>query len=120
MLRDARSFREHVRASSLRAFPHRVELRDAAPVDDAVDGIKGLLAKLGYAVRERRDGDGVLLAAKQGSANRLGYICAHSAMVIICLGGLLDSELAVRPPLLLAGQQPIVHTIQTGGAALGG
>src|SRR3546814_13198079 len=70
MLRDARSFREHVRASSLRAFPHRVELREAAPVDDAVDGIKGLLAKLGYAVRERRDGDGVLMAAKQGRANR--------------------------------------------------
>jgi len=111
MLRDARSFREHVRASSLQAFPHRVEMRDAASVDDAAGGIKGLLARLGYAVRERRDGDGVMLAAKKGSANRLGYICAHSAMVIICLGGLLDSELAVRLQVLLAGKKPIVENM---------
>ena len=111
MLRDARSFREHVRASSLQAFPHRVEMRDAASVDDAAGGIKGLLVRLGYAVRERRDGDGVMLAAKKGSANRLGYICAHSAMVIICLGGLLDSELAVRLQVLLAGKKPIVENM---------
>ncbi|WP_407849582.1 cytochrome c biogenesis protein ResB [Bordetella petrii] len=111
MLRDARSFREHVRASSLRAFPHRVEIRDAAPVDGAAGGIKGLLAQQGYAVRERRDGDSVMLAAKKGSANRLGYICAHAAMVIICLGGLLDSELAVRLQVLLGGKQPIVENM---------
>src|SRR3546814_2090930 len=49
MLRDARSFREHVRASSLKAFQHRVEIRDAASVDEAVGGIKGLLTKQGYA-----------------------------------------------------------------------
>ncbi|CAM4306539.1 Cytochrome C biogenesis protein ResB [Bordetella tumbae] len=111
MLRDARSFREHVRASSLRAFPHRVEIRDGAAVDEAAGGVKGLLAQQGYAVRERRDGEGVMLAAKKGSANRLGYICAHSAMVIICIGGLLDSELGVRLQVMLAGKQPIVENM---------
>ncbi|OZI41580.1 cytochrome c biogenesis protein ResB [Bordetella genomosp. 4] len=111
MLRDARSFREHVRASSLRAFPHRVEIHDAAAVDEAAGDVKGLLAQQGYAVRERRDGDGVMLAAKKGSANRLGYICAHSAMVIICIGGLLDSELGVRLQVMLAGKQPIVENM---------
>ena len=111
MLRDARSFREHVRASSLRAFPHRVEIHDAAAVDGAVAGVKELLTQQGYAVRERRDGDSVMLAAKKGSANRLGYICAHAAMVIICVGGLLDSELGVRLQVLLAGKQPIVDNM---------
>ncbi|WP_026639663.1 MULTISPECIES: cytochrome c biogenesis protein ResB [Bordetella] len=111
MLRDARSFREHVRASSLRAFPHRVEMRDAAPAEQAAGDIKGVLVGQGYAVRERRDGDGIMLAAKKGSANRLGYICAHAALVIICLGGLLDSELAVRLQVLLAGKQPIVENM---------
>lgn len=111
MLHEARSFREHVRASSLRAFPHRVEIHDAAPVDGAVSGVKGLLTQQGYAIRERRDGDGVMLAAKKGSANRLGYICAHAAMVIICVGGLLDSELGVRLQVLMAGKQPIVDNM---------
>lgn len=111
MLRDARSFREHVRASSLRAFPHRVEIHDAEAPASAVGNIRQLLAKQGYAVRERHDGDGIMLAAKKGSANRLGYICAHAAMVIICLGGLLDSELAVRLQVLLGGKQPIVENM---------
>ena len=72
MLRDARSFREHVRASSLRAFPHRVESQEPTDVPSTVTGLKTLLGRFGYAVRERQDGDGVLLAAKKGSANRLG------------------------------------------------
>ena len=111
MLRDARSFREHVRVSSLRAFPHRVETRETTSVDETVNHVKGLLTKQGYAVRERRDNDGVMLAAKKGSANRLGYICAHSAMVIICIGGLLDSELGVRLQVMLTGKQPIVDNM---------
>ena len=64
------------------------------------DGPEDAPGTFGYAVRERQDGDGVLLdgdgvllAAKKGSANRLGYVFAHAAMVIICIGGLLDSEL---------------------------
>jgi len=111
MLREARSFREHVRASSLRAFPHRVEAARPAPAERTAADVRALLGGLGYAVRERRDGDGVMLAAKKGSANRLGYILAHAAMVIICVGGLLDSELAVRLQVLLAGKQPIVDNM---------
>ena len=104
MLRDARSFREHVRASSLRAFPHRVESQEPTDVPSTVTGLKTLLGRFGYAVRERQDGDGVLLAAKKGSANRLGYVFAHAAMVIICIGGLLDSELPVRLQVMFGGK----------------
>ena len=111
MLRDARSFREHVRASSLRAFPHRVEAEQPVPVDQAAADVRAKLGQLGYAVRERRDGDGVMLAAKKGSASRLGYIFAHAAMVIICIGGLLDSELAVRLQVMLGGKHPITDNM---------
>ena len=65
----------------------------------------------GYAVRERRDGEGVMLAAKKGGANRLGYICAHAALIIICFGGLLDSELPLRLQILLGGKQPVVDNM---------
>ncbi|OZI28208.1 cytochrome C biogenesis protein ResB [Bordetella genomosp. 1] len=111
MLRDARSFREHVRASSLRAFPHRVQTQTAMNVAGTEGEVRSLLRRQGYAVRERRDGDGVLLAAKKGSANRLGYICAHAAMVVICIGGLLDSELPVRLQMMFAGKTPIVDNM---------
>jgi len=107
MWRDMLSFREHVRASSLRAFPHRLEGVSAADREATVTGMRGLLSAQGFAVREKRDDSGVLLAAKKGSANRMGYIFAHAAMVVICVGGLLDSELPVRLQVWLMGKQPI-------------
>jgi cytochrome c biogenesis protein len=110
MLRDAVSFRDYVRLSSLRAFSHRVDLERAQPVADTVGHAQQLLKRLGYAVKERRDGESVLLAAKKGSANRLGYIFAHSAMIVICIGGLLDSELPVRMQVWL-GKKPIVENM---------
>lgn len=111
MLRDARSFREHVREGSLRAFPHRVETTEPTGAPQTVTGLKALLGRMGYAVRVREDQDGVLLAAKKGSANRLGYVFAHAAMVIICIGGLLDSELPVRLQVMFGGKQPIVDNM---------
>lgn len=111
MLRDARSFREHVRGGSLRAFPHRVETEAPTGVPQTAAGLTALLKRMGYAVRERRDDTGVLLAAKKGSANRLGYVFAHAAMVIICIGGLLDSELPVRLQVMFGGKKPIVENM---------
>ena len=111
MIRDMRSFREHVRASSLRAFPHRVAVEAPGSVEDTATQMQTLLKGQGYAVREKRDGDTLLLSAKKGSGNRLGYIFAHAAMVIICVGGLLDSELPVRLQVWLGGKQPIVENM---------
>jgi cytochrome c biogenesis protein len=111
MLRDAVSFREYVRVSSLRAFPQRMEFDSRAATSDTLARTRQLLKQLGYAVKERQDGDGVLLAGKKGSANRLGYIFAHTAMIVICVGGLLDSELAVRLQVWLGGKTPIVQNM---------
>lgn len=111
MLRDAASFREHVREGSLRAFPERVELALPETPEAAEARLRGVLRSQGYAVRERREAGGVLLAAKKGSSNRLGYIFAHLAMVVICIGGLLDSELLVRLQVLFGGKQPIVENM---------
>ena len=41
-----------------------------------------------------------MVAAKAGAANKIGYIFAHSAIVLICLGGLLDGDLIVRAQML--------------------
>ena len=50
-------------------------------------------------------GRGVI--ARRAAANRLGYIFAHVAIVVICLGGLLDSELPVRLQTWLFDKQPV-------------
>lgn len=110
-VRDASSFREYVRGSSLRAFPNRVEGKVAAPLDQTQDGVQKLLRSMGYRYKIRQDGDAVMVAAKKGSANRLGYIFAHAAIVVICIGGLLDSELPVRVQIWLGDKAPIIENM---------
>lgn len=111
MVRDMRSFREHVRASSLRAFHHKVEMATARDLAASDLALRAWFKQQGYAVKAREEPEGVLLAAKKGSGNRLGYICAHAAIVIICVGGLLDSELPVRLQVWLFGKTPIVENM---------
>lgn len=108
MLRDMRSFREYVRGSSLRAFHHKVELDSGLTPDQAVGQVGALLRANGFRYRVRQDGDSRMVAAKKGAANRLGYIFAHVAIVVICLGGLLDSELPVRLQTWLFDKQPVI------------
>jgi len=56
--------------------------------------------------RETPAGKGYMLAAKAGAANKLGYIAAHAAIVLICIGGLLDGDLIVRAQMWLGGKTP--------------
>lgn len=111
MLKDARSFREYVRGSSLRSFHHRVEAVSPLSADQSVQRMQQWLGANGYKFKLRQDGDGTIVAAKKGSANRFGYIFAHAAIVIICVGGLLDSELPVRLQVWLGGKQPITSNM---------
>ncbi len=111
MLKEAYSFREQIRASSLRSFHHKIEIDTSREPTAATASIQSWLERQGYAVRQRTDGDSLLLAAKRGSGNRLGYIFAHAAIVIICVGGLLDSELPIRLQVWLFGKTPIVENM---------
>lgn len=111
MVKDMRSFREHVRGSSLRAFHHKVEASSNQPVEAGADRVQQLLEKQGYKVKVRTDGDSRLIAAKKGSSNKLGYIFAHASIVVICVGGILDSELPVRLQVWLGGKAPITENM---------
>lgn len=107
MIADIRSWRDHVREGSLRAFGHKGEFTGPAPRGELVPRLTHYLGRRGYrfVVRER-DG-ATLVAAKAGAINKIGYIFAHSAIVIICLGGLVDSDLLIRVQMALFGKSPL-------------
>ncbi|SCK11348.1 cytochrome c biogenesis protein ResB [Vogesella sp. LIG4] len=90
---EMRAFREKASDNSLAAMKHSQEL--ALTLDEPA--ALALLQRLGmrYKRREREDGS-VVLAAKKGAANKLGYFFAHIAMVVICIGGLLDGNLPLK------------------------
>ena len=113
-LGDIRSYKENIREGSLKAFHHKAETELAGPPGDEAQRIGQTLAASGWKVRlQARDtpaGKGWMVAAKAGTANKIGYIAAHSAIVLICLGGLFDGDLFVRAMTWMGGK-----TVYTGG-----
>ena len=96
MLKDMRSWRDNVREQSLRNFHHKTEWHFAGSRAALSQLLAARIAERGYKVKLVDKENATLLAAKQGAANKWGYIFAHSAIVIICIGGLLDSDLPIR------------------------
>ena len=112
ILVDLKVYKENIREQSLRSFHHKAEGSLAEPAEAAARRIGSTLASGGWKVKlQQRDsakgaGPGWMVAAKAGAVNKIGYIAAHSAIVLICLGGLFDGDLIVRAQMLLGGKTP--------------
>ena len=106
MLRDMRSWRDNVREDSLRNFHHKLAWQ--APLDRAALAEQSALRlrHAGYATRIIDKDRGILVTAKKGAGNKFGYIFAHSAIIVILLGGMLDSELPIRVQQWIFGKTP--------------
>jgi cytochrome c biogenesis protein len=106
MIKDMRSWRENVRENSLLNFHHKMQWRSPLARAALAQQTAARLADSGYKVKLVDKGHGTLVAAKQGAANKFGYIFAHSAIVIICIGGLLDSDMPIRLQEWFFGKVP--------------
>ena len=106
MLKDMRSWRENVREESLRNFHHKAEWASSASRVNLTQRLVAQLADQGYKTKVVAKEQATLIAAKQGAANKWGYIFAHSAIVIICVGGLLDSDMPIRFQQWFMGKTP--------------
>jgi cytochrome c biogenesis protein len=108
ILSDLKTYKENIREQSLKAFHHKAEGTLNENPEAAAKRLGQLLATGGWKVRlQPRDtaqGPGWMLAAKTGAANKLGYIAAHSAIVLVCVGGLLDGDLIVRAQMWFGGK----------------
>ena len=106
MLRDMREFKNHNRTNTLLHLHEHDRWQSTESVQTLTHAAAQVLQKHGYQVRASKNADGVYLAAKRGRYNRLGYIFTHLAIIVICIGGLLDSELSIRAQVLLFGKKP--------------
>ena len=99
-LREMRSFRTQTTAKSLAHMKH------TALLSDNMGSLKTEIAAKywqvnGFQTRiTPRDDGSVLLSAKKGAMNKWGYIFAHAAIIVICLGGLVDSNLLLKIGML--------------------
>ena len=113
ILGDLRSFKEGIREQALRAFHHKAEGRRAEPPEAVLQQVSALLGQRGWRARAQLRGHGTMVAARKGMANKVGYLAAHGAIVLICLGGLFDGDLVVRAQMALLGKTPF-----TGGGLI--
>ena len=114
---DFKAFKENIREQSLKSFPNRAEgAMDESP-EVAANRMGQQLLGSGWKVklqsRETPTGLGWMVAAKKGVANKIGYLAAHSAIVLVCLGGLLDGDLIVQAQMWFNGKTPF-----TGGGMI--
>lgn len=122
IITDLKTYKENIRAQSLQAFGHRAQADLDETPEIAARRIGQLLAGGGWKVKlQQRGGPGAaaggeqgwMVAAKAGAANKIGYIAAHSAIVLVCLGGLLDGDLIVRAQMWFSGK-----SVFTGGGMI--
>ena len=113
ILADLNQLKENVREQSLKAFGHRAEAALAESPEGAARRIGQTLVQSGWKVKLQQRDTGWMVAAKKGAANKLGYIAAHSAIVLVCVGGLLDGDMMVRAQMWLGDK-----SIFTGGGLI--
>jgi cytochrome c biogenesis protein len=106
MMRDMRSWRESVREESLRNFHHKSEWTAPLASRALAEQSALRLGHAGYKVKIVEKEHGTLVAAKKGAGNKFGYIFAHTAIIVILLGGMLDSELPIRLQQWFLGKTP--------------
>ncbi len=135
MIKDARSWREKVRDTTFPAFKHRVAVEiEPHRMNQAMARLSALLTSRGYRIKSAVYADTASqapagqepsdaakttsampqLVARKGATNRLGYIAAHLSIVIISLGGLLDSELPVKMAMWIGNKEPLQMASFTG------
>jgi cytochrome c biogenesis protein len=109
---DFKAYKENIREQSLKAFPHRAEGGLGETPEAAANRIGQTLLGSGWKVklqsRQTPAGTGWMVAAKTGTANKIGYLAAHSAIVLVCIGGLLDGDLMVRAQTWFNGKTPFM------------
>jgi cytochrome c biogenesis protein len=102
MIKEWRAFKEQASEKSLRLFSHQAEFSVQTELETSKEKLLQFLKerKFQYKIISQSEG-AELIAAKSGTHQRLGYILTHSAIVIICLGGLLDGNLVFKAQELL-------------------
>ncbi len=105
ILADLKTYKEGAREQSLLAHHHKAQGELADSPTDTVARVQGLLAQAGWKGKAQVRENGTMVAARKGASNKLGYIAAHSAIVLICLGGLADGDLIVKAQMAVLGKE---------------
>jgi cytochrome c biogenesis protein len=105
IIADLKSYKEGVREQSLQAHHHKAIAALPSNPALALSEIGATLTRLGWKARVQQRDNGTMIAARKGAANKLGYLAAHSSIVLILIGGVLDGNAMVKLAMWLQDKQ---------------
>ncbi|ORU90024.1 MAG: ResB-like family protein [Cycloclasticus sp. symbiont of Poecilosclerida sp. M] len=96
MLRDMREYREGIQLKTLESYSTSHTWETLHQVEELQDAAQKILRYHGFSAR-LKEGDGYqLVAGMRGAGSRLGYVLTHLAIVLICIGGLIDGNAILK------------------------
>ncbi|MCY4154736.1 MAG: cytochrome c biogenesis protein ResB [Gammaproteobacteria bacterium] len=96
IIASARRYQEDMQAAQLLNLPDHSRHQTRLDPDETVAKLAGCFRDLGFKVRIKARETGATVAAMKGASNRFGYLFTHCAVVIICIGGFLDSNVPLK------------------------
>lgn len=111
MLREMREYRQNIQLKTLSNYSNSHSWTLAQPAEDVQHVVEKIFPHNGYSARFK-EGDGyTLISGMKGGASRLGYILTHLAIVLICLGGLIDGNAILKAREMLGQIVPETKNI---------
>lgn len=96
ILRSMNRFREDIHERNLLGMRHHKTWDSTWSVPELRSAFSDYFRNTGYRTRTMEGKYQVTIAAMKGHANRIGYLLTHFAIIIICVGGLLDGNLPLK------------------------
>ena len=106
ILKEYKKFQLNARERSLKSFKHSYEI----PVKKFnTSKLEKLLTENKFRLKKQTNKNGdLIISAKKGDLQKLGYIFTHLAIIIISIGGLMDGNLVLKMQEL-TGSKKIIY-----------
>ena len=109
ILKEYKKFQLNAREKSLSSFKHSYQI----PVKEFnASKLEKFLLKNKFRLKQNINKDGsLIISAKKGDFQKLGYIFTHLAIIIISVGGLMDGNLVLKMQELTGSKQIIYEDL---------
>lgn len=96
-MKEMKQFSEKLTANAIKHQKFNASLSSEIDQKEHIKYSQALLKHHGYKTKIHQHSNGaVTIAGMKGSWNRLGYFFTHISIIIICFGGLLDSNFLLK------------------------
>lgn len=96
MIREMSEYREGIQRKTLQNYHSNKEWLLTIEQKDVLEVTRQLFKHNGFSSRTSESEDQVLISGMKGKGSRLGYVFTHLAIVMICIGGLIDGNAILK------------------------